>query len=136
MPIPYQPNPDAEYEAFAERLARATGGPELVAERRNAKLAVAFAASEAERAAKVKAWREADEKERKERERRNEADRAARTEAAAVELKSRMRFNYLQTPGSTEAGFEKTWPRLLEEHQVRETLAATHGTLSEQIFQE
>ena len=85
----------------------------------------ARAEAERLRAEKVKRWDEEDEKERKERERRREDDRLARVQAAEVDLKSRLREQFLRTPGSTPVGFDKVWPRLLEEHQVRETLAAS-----------
>ena len=34
-----------------------------------------------------------------------------------------MREAFLRTAGSTPEAFERVWPRLLQEHQIQETLA-------------
>jgi hypothetical protein len=132
----YRPDPQRAIDAEIERQARRLGGPALVAERRREAIRREFEEREAERVKRVKAWEAAERKKREERAVALEADRTARTAAAAAELKGRLKFAFLQTPGSTESAFEKAWPRLLEEHQIRETLNATHGTLAEQIASE
>jgi hypothetical protein len=53
-----------------------------------------------------------------------EAERIARTTAAAAALKERLLAQYLETPGATHDGFTAMWPRLLADHQFHETL---HG---------
>ena len=83
-----------------------------------------FTRREAARKQQVAVWAEQDRKVREARERALEADRRARTHAAEAELKANLRAKYMELPGATPAGFVALWPRLLEEHQMREVVSA------------
>jgi len=103
--------------AFAEQR-------EAERERQRAKRQAEIEARDAERARKVAEWNAADEKECKEREAKRETERLERVTAEANTLKAQMRERFLRTPGSTVAGFEKAWPRLLESIQLEQTLSS------------
>ena len=112
-------------QAQLERDQEAAEAAREYREKQDAKRVAELKERDEKRAEQVKRWQEEDAKVAAERAAAREAERLERTKVAAAELKARLREQYLRTPGSTPQQFEKVWPRLLEEHQIRETLAAS-----------
>lgn len=93
-------------------------------ERRHAAHAAKFEAERAAREKQVEAWNAADALEAEERAATRERERRDRTRTAERELKARLKANFLEQPGATEAGFTAAWPDLLRRIQIERTLAA------------